>query len=87
MQGLLTQIAQSDLTIDYRYKFDKAYRRKANKLTDSEKAEIERDEKIVEDKLIEVESSRKPINFFIPPIMKLLKKSKSTSASISNPFS
>ena len=60
------------MTIDFQAKYDKMYRRQQNLLTKAEQKQIEEEEQMVADKLAEVERSRKPINFFIPPLVKLI---------------
>mmetsp|Transcript_23974 Transcript_23974/g.32131 ORF Transcript_23974/g.32131 Transcript_23974/m.32131 type:complete len:116 (+) Transcript_23974:319-666(+) len=71
------QIARPDQPIDFRSQFDKASRRMANRLTEKEQKEIEQEERIVAEKLAEVAKSRKPINFFIPPLVTLIKNTPS----------
>ena len=78
LQNLITHISQPNITIDFNSKFDFASRRSQNKLTDEEQKKLDEDERIVAEKLAEVASKRKPINFFIPPIAELLKHSKSS---------
>ena len=69
-------MAQPQQTLDFSSKFDKMNRLAENKLTALELEELEREQRIVTEKLAEVEKSRQPIQIFTDPFMKLVEKSK-----------
>ena len=60
--------------IDFRTRFDRAMRMEKNELTETDYADMEKEEKIVKEMLKKVAETRKPINFFNKAALKLMQK-------------
>ena len=62
--------------IDLRSGFELAARKQANRMTKADLEKQDEEERLVAEKLAQVEKTRAPINFFNAPTLKLMSKSK-----------
>ena len=69
-------LAQSQ-PIDLRSGFELAARKQANKMTKADIEKQDKEERLVAEKLAEVEKSRSPINFFNMPTLTLMSQTPS----------
>ena len=76
MVGLMQAIAQPHKPLDFHEMFSRSWKRQAGAFSTEEKKKIEEEERVIQEKLDEVEKDRKPIKFFIPPIDRLCQASK-----------